>query len=205
MEVVVFVSAESSKATRRTRADACLLGATVSVFAFVLEGEGFVGWATLFLCGPVTSPEGREGWNLRGATVINSPFNNSCPTWPAGPRQCPLCIYTYVYLCIHSMQEITTAGVQSLFFSRVAGDCFALGRRIAHLNSFNPPVDLLIRGCGNTLMDVAMTLSLQWEHTFYLWMLGKNANLHFLRTYSVTFVSGNATVIAFLVLNGPVI
>lgn len=63
----------------------------------------------------MTSPEGRAGWNLRGVTVINSPFNNSCPTWPASPSQCPLCVYAYVYLCIHSMQEITTAGVQSLF------------------------------------------------------------------------------------------
>lgn len=86
------------------------------MFAYVLEGGGFAGWATLFLCGPVTSPEGREGWNLRWATVINSPFNNSCPTWPASPSQCPLCISAYVYLCIHSMQEITTAGVQSFFF-----------------------------------------------------------------------------------------
>lgn len=33
----------------------------------------------------------------------------------------------------------------------------------------------------------------------------KNANLHFLRTASVTSVSANATVMAFLVLNGPLI
>lgn len=53
--------------------------------------------------------------------MINSPFNNSCPTWPASPSQCPLCIYAYVYLCIHSMQEITTAGVQLFFFCVVGG------------------------------------------------------------------------------------
>lgn len=43
MEAVAFVSAESSNATRRTSVGACLLGAAVSVFAYVLEGEGFVG------------------------------------------------------------------------------------------------------------------------------------------------------------------
>lgn len=134
----------------------------------------------MFLCGPVTSPEGREGWNLRGVTVINSPFNNSCPTWPASPSQCPLCIYAYVYLCIHSMQEITTAGVQSFFLLCVracvcvAGDCIALtlGGRIAHLNlsrkSFNPRVDLLILVCQHIFMHVAIILSVRWEHSSYL-------------------------------------
>lgn len=85
----------------------------------------------------MTSLEGREGCNLRGVTVINSPFNNSCPTWPASPSQCPLCIYAYVYLCIHSMQEITTAGVQSFFFLWKMGDCIGLtlemGGKLAHL------------------------------------------------------------------------
>lgn len=54
-------------------------------------------------------------------------------------------------------------------------------------------------------MDVAMTLSVGWEHSCYLYMLEKNANLHFLRTYSVTLVSGNVAIMAFLVLNGPLI
>ncbi len=69
--------------------------------------------------------------------MINSPFNNSCPTWPASPSQCPLCIYAYVYLCIHSMQEITTAGVQSFFFcGGGGGDCIGLtlgGGKLARL------------------------------------------------------------------------
>lgn len=144
--------------------------------------------------------------------MINSPFNNSCPTWPASPSQCPLCIYVYVYLCIHSMQEITTAGVQSFFFCVCeVGECIGLTLegRIAHLNlsrnTFNPQDDLLIRLCQHIFMHVAITLSVGWEHTYYLYMLGKNANLHFLRTYSVTLVSGNATIMAFLVLNGPLI
>lgn len=64
---------------------------------------------------------GHKGCSLKGVTVKNSPFNNSCPTWPACPSQCPLCIYAYVYLCIHSTQKITTSGAQSLFF--VVGDC----------------------------------------------------------------------------------
>lgn len=59
---------------------------------------------------------GPSGMEPGRVTVINSPFNNSCPTWPASPSQCPLCVYAYVYLCIHSMQEITTAGAPSLFF-----------------------------------------------------------------------------------------
>lgn len=86
--------------------------------ACVFDRGGRFGWMSHIVPAQtiVTSLEGREGWNLRGVTVINSPFNNSCPTWPASPSQCPLCIYAYVYLCIHSMQEITTAGVQSFFF-----------------------------------------------------------------------------------------
>lgn len=43
---VVFVSAESSNATRRKTFDACLLCAQRGrkcVFAYALEGEGFVG------------------------------------------------------------------------------------------------------------------------------------------------------------------
>lgn len=85
--------------------------------------------------------------------MINSPFNNSCPTWPASPSQCPLCIYAYVYLCIYSMQEITTAGVQSFFFffflwleGGCGGSvCIGLtlrGHKLPHLKSskylFNP-------------------------------------------------------------------
>lgn len=149
------------------------------MFAYLLEGEGFVGWATLFLFGPVTSPEGREGWNLRGVTVINSPFNNSCPTWPASPSQCPLCIYAYVYLCIHSMQEITTAGAQSLFFSCAVGDCTALtlGGRIAHLNlsrnSFNPRVDLLI--CVSTYINACRHFSFLRDGNTHLIFRGQTS------------------------------
>lgn len=88
---------------------------SLHVFVYIWGGV-WLDEPHLFLCGLVTSLEGREGWNLRGVTVINSAFNNSCPTWPASPSQCPLCIYVYVYLCIHSMQEIITAGVQSFFF-----------------------------------------------------------------------------------------
>ena len=100
---------------------------------------------------------GQRGWNLRGVTVINSPFNNGCPTWPASPSQCPLCIYAYVYLCIHSMQEITTAGVQpfffSTFFSRGIVIGLSLGHKTAHLKmsrySFNPQVNQFVCVCCN--------------------------------------------------------
>lgn len=51
-------------------------------------------------------------------------------------------------------------------------------------------------------MNVAMTLSVGWELAYYL---HKNANLHFLSTYSLTLVSGNGTIMAFLVRNGPLI
>jgi len=81
----------------------CVFARTVFVFC-ALKWAGRARDETLCLRGPVTSPRGSEGWNLRGVTVINSPFNNSCPTWSAGPSQCPLCIYAYVYLCIHSKQ-----------------------------------------------------------------------------------------------------
>lgn len=79
-------------------------------------GLGLLGWASLFLCGLVTMLAGREGWNLSRVTVINSPFNNSCPTWPATHSLCPLCIYFYVYLCIYSKKKITTVGLQYVFF-----------------------------------------------------------------------------------------
>lgn len=81
------------------------------------EGTGGFCWMSHIV--PVRPDDiagGPSGMEPERVTVINSPFNNSCPTWPASPSQCPLCVYAYVYLCIHSMQEITTAGVQSLFF-----------------------------------------------------------------------------------------
>lgn len=151
---------------------------TVCVFCMCLcihgrKGGGFVGWATLFLRGLVTSLEGRAGWNLRGVTVINSPFNNSCPTWPASPSQCPLCVYAYVYLCIHSMQEITTAGVQSLFFlCCTRGNCIGLtlGGEVARLKpsrySFNPLVHPSVCVFRNMLTSKKWVLILKsWKCT----------------------------------------
>lgn len=61
--------------------------------------------------------------------------------------------------------------------------------------------------CRRIFLHVAMTLSAGREHhmlSLHAWKK-KNANLHFLGPYSVTLVCGSATVMAFFVLNGPLV
>lgn len=99
-------------------------------------------------------------------------------------------------------------------FVCAVGDCVALtlGERIAHLNlsrnSFNPQVDLLMYACRRIFLHVAMMLSAGWEHrmlSLHVWGGKKLQIFIFLGTYSVTLVSGSATVAAFFVLNGPLV
>ena len=108
-----------------------------------------VGCTTLFLYRLVTWLEGKEGWNLRGVTVINSPFNNSCPTWPASPSQCPLCIYAYVYLCIHRSRKSPPQGYNHSFWGGRGLRRFNFGWRWSAKSQifFYLHLCLEIRGC----------------------------------------------------------